>query len=70
MMLLGIPPLDSIHCSPTFLPFSDVLGIVNNTLSDVFLQELVICNTPGNHEMHLKHNAKYVFRRSLSSQER
>lgn len=67
-MLLGIPPLDSIYSSPTLLSFSDVLEIVN-TLSDGCLQVSVIRDTPGNHEMHLKHHAKDLFRRSLCSQE-
>lgn len=66
-MLLGSPPLDSTHYNPTLLSFSDVSGIVN-TLSDVFLQVSVTRGTPGNHETHLKHHAKDLFRR-LSSQE-
>lgn len=56
----------SIHSSPILMSFSHDLGITD-TLFDAFLQVSVMCNTLGIPEMPLKHHAKHLFRRSLSS---
>lgn len=56
----------SIHSSPILMSFSYDLGITN-TLFDAFLQVSAMCNTLGIPEMPLKHHAKHLFRRSLSS---